>query len=132
MPAAPILLPEFNMRLPACAGLCSLAASGQHLWAGTEDGHLIVWHAGTETLVHSRQAHSDRVSCLAAVGPHIWSGSGDRSIVAHDAATFAALYSLGDQGELPGSGHEWRQPPATCATHVLRIVRGLSMLMGIG
>ena len=97
------------MHLPACAGLCSLAASGQHLWAGTEDGHIAVWHAGTEALVHSRQAHSDRVSCLAAVGPHVWSGSGDRSIVAHDAATFAALYSLGDQGMLPCCGHQWQK-----------------------
>lgn len=96
------------MRLPVCAGLCSLTASGQHLWAGTEDGHIAVWHAGTETLVHSRQAHTDRVSCLAAVGPHVWSGSGDRSIVAHDAATFAALYSLGDQGKSLRSGHQWQ------------------------
>ena len=28
--------------------------------------------------------------------------------MAHDAATFAALYSLGDQGKSLRSGHQWQ------------------------
>ena len=69
-----------------------------HIWAGTEDGSVLVYDASSEALVGQTKPHSDRVSCLACVGSHVWSGSGDRSIAAHDVHTLQTLYSLGDQG----------------------------------
>lgn len=80
------------------AGISSLLAVAADLWAGLEDGRLLVWHGHTEAQLHASTPHSDRVSCLALVGAHVWSGSADRTILAHDAASFAPLYSLGDQG----------------------------------
>ena len=78
----------------------SLCTVGAHVWAGTEDGSILVYDAALETLVSQSKPHADRVSCLECVGSHVWSGSGDRTIVAHDMHGFQMLYSLNDQGEL--------------------------------
>lgn len=81
------------------AGVCSLCLVGGAVWAGCEDGTIVVWHGVQESLMSQSKVHADRVSCLECVGSHVWSGSGDRTIVAHDAHTFQMLYSLSDQGE---------------------------------
>ena len=80
------------------AGVCSLCTVSTNVWAGTEDGSILVWDAALEALLSQNKAHTDRVSCLECVGSHVWSGSGDRTIVAHDAHSFHVLYSLNDQG----------------------------------
>ena len=80
------------------AGVCSLCLVGPSVWAGTEDGTILIWDAAQESLINQCKAHADRVSCLECVGSHVWSGSGDRTIVAHDAGNFQMLYSLNDQG----------------------------------
>ena len=71
---------------------------GDHVWAGTEDGSILIYDTSHETLVGQIKPHTDRVSCLECVGSHVWSGSGDRSVAAHDIHSFQTLYSLGDQG----------------------------------
>ena len=81
------------------AGVCSLRTVGSLVWAGTEDGLVLVWQADQEVLISQNRAHSDRVSCLEQVGNHVWSGSGDRIIVAHDVHSYQVLYSLNDQGD---------------------------------
>ena len=80
------------------AGCSSLAVAGPHVWAGTEDGCVLVYDASQVALLSQTKPHTDRVSCLECVGSHVWSGSGDRTIAAHDAHSFQTLYSLGDQG----------------------------------
>ena len=80
------------------AGIVSLLVVGNHLWAGTADGHVLVWDMRSQTLRSDRNPHTDKVSCLELVGSHVWSGSGDRQIICHDAATGNALYNFGDQG----------------------------------
>ena len=109
-------------------GVCSLCLVGRTVWAGTDDGTILVWDAAQESLINQYKAHADRVSCLECVGSHVLSGSGDRTIVAHDASTFQMLYSLNDQGDTktcPGSlamynvpscafqkGNQWMQAAA--------------------
>ena len=88
-----------NISRPVVAvGVCSLCLVGSAVWAGTEDGSVLVWDGMQEGLLSQSKVHADRVSCLECVGSHVWSGSGDRTIVAHGAQTFQMLYSLNDQG----------------------------------
>lgn len=86
------------MSIVVAAGVCSLCLVGSAVWAGIEDGSILVWDGVQESLLSQSKVHADRVSCLECVGSHVWSGSGDRTIVAHDAHTFQMLYSLNDQG----------------------------------
>ena len=80
------------------AGCCSLVVVGNHVWAGTEEGSILVYDTSHETLVGQIKPHTDRVSCLECVGSHVWSGSGDRTVAAHDIHSFQTLYRLGEQG----------------------------------
>ncbi|GFR48422.1 hypothetical protein Agub_g10317, partial [Astrephomene gubernaculifera] len=89
----------------------SLAASGECVWVGMEDGRICVLRRADGALLRSiRGAHAGPVLALAAVGAQMWSGSGDKTIVAHDAripttttssttsSTPQPLFSLGEQG----------------------------------
>lgn len=74
---------------------------GPNIWVGCEDGRITVLRASDVATQKVFRPHAGPVLCLEAVGGHVWSGSGDRSIMGHDAATFATLYTLGDQVCLP-------------------------------
>lgn len=93
--------------------MCSLCLVGPAVWAGCEDGTIVVWDSVGEGLLSQSRVHTDRVSCLECVGSHVWSGSGDRTIAAHDAHTFQMLYSLNDQG-VWRSEHLLLAKPACC------------------
>jgi len=88
--------PELTHHLENDSSILSLAAGDQFIYAGTQDGDIVVWSFITFERVIKVKAHTGAVLCLflSADRKLLFSGAGDAIVNAWSAQTLTRLYSI--------------------------------------
>ncbi|KAL9099398.1 MAG: hypothetical protein Q9163_005096 [Psora crenata] len=88
--------PTLFHRIKGQASILSLLISGSKIFAGTQDGDLLVWSLETYELIASVHAHRSSLLglCLSDNGELLFSSAGDALVNVWDASTLQRLYSI--------------------------------------
>jgi len=74
------------------SGVYSILLVGTRVWTGHSDGFIHVWDAKLRTIVHSFEAHAERVEALVLVEGCVWSCG--KNMKVWDTKTFESIVSL--------------------------------------
>lgn len=88
--------PELAHHLQNDSSILALAVGDRYIYAGTQDGEIIVWSLTSFELVQRVQAHSRAVLCLflSADQKLLFSGAGDALVNAWCPASLKKLYEI--------------------------------------
>lgn len=88
--------PELAHHLQNDSSILALAVGKQYLFAGTQDGEIVVWSLASFELVNRIQAHTRAVLCLllSADGNLLFSSAGDAIVNAWCPDTLKRLYHV--------------------------------------
>lgn len=88
--------PELIHRVQHDSSILALAVSDQYIYAGTQDGEILVWSLATYELVFRIQAHKRAVLCLflSHDGNLLWSSGGDAIVNAWSPRNLRRLYHV--------------------------------------
>jgi di- and tripeptidase len=97
--------PELFHRVQHDSSILALAVSDQYIYAGTQDGEILVWSLGSYELVARIQAHKRAVLCLflSHDGKLLFSSAGDAIVNAwcpRDLKRIYHIYSTYDVGDV--------------------------------
>jgi di- and tripeptidase len=88
--------PELAHHLQNDSSILSLTVGGQYIYAGTQDGEIVVWSLASFERVLKRPAHTRAVLCLflSADRKLLFSGAGDAIVNAWCPDTLKPLYQI--------------------------------------
>lgn len=89
-------VPESHHKITTDSSILALTISEQYIYAGTQDGEILVWSLATYELFARIQAHKRAVLCLflSEDGGLLWSSGGDAIANAWDPKTLQRLYHV--------------------------------------
>lgn len=88
--------PELAHHLQNDSSILTLAVGGRYIYAGTQDGEIVVWSLASFELVNRIQAHTRAVLCLflAADGNLLFSSAGDAIVNAWCPDSLKRIYHI--------------------------------------
>ena len=95
-PSKPAETPELAHYLQNDSSILSLVVGDQYIYAGTQDGEIVVWSLASFELVQKLQAHTRAVLCLflSADRKLLFSGAGDAIVNAWCPSSLKQLYQI--------------------------------------